>query len=253
MWTPRKPIRASSAFVLTVILNAELQRSKISKLTYMKNKLKRIWKFAILAALVFGSTSKSFADLSIIGIAQTLGNIIFGETTVTPSYSLYTWDYSFNWKLPTYVAYSGHYSKLRQKVRYDIPTGTYFYSSFTDFDGMGSISNNTAFMIPSIALQNYSCYLTNNVTTIAQSYTVVLTCSVASSGLAPPSGPFNICLKTVGTKLQKSCSDTNFGSTREFRKAFSAMPYGYVTGCVGFPNYSFAYPFQCWVGSVYQY
>lgn len=219
----------------------------------MKRNLKNFWMIAVTVALVIGPASRSFGDLSIIGIAETLGNIVFGETTVTPSYSLYTWDYSFNWQLPTYVAYSGHYSKLRLKVRYDIPTATYFYSSFTDFDGMGSISNNTPFMVSSIALQNYSCYLPNNVTLTAQSYSIVATCSVASTGLAPPTGPFDISFKTVGTAVQSSCNDTNTGWTREFRKSYSVMPYGYVTGRVGVPNFSFAYPFQCWAGYIYQY
>jgi hypothetical protein len=253
MWMHRKHPRAFLGFALTATHKSNFREQKTNKKSTMKNYLKYTWMLAITAVLLIGPESRSSADLSIVGITETIGNVVFGETTVAPSYCLYTWDYSYNWQLPNFAAYSGHYSKLRQRVRYDIVTGLYFFSSFTDFDGMGSTSNNSPFIIPSVALQNYSCYLTNNVTTIVQSYTVVETCSVTSTGLAPPAGPFNICLKTVGTALPSSCFSTNIGWTREFRKAEQVMPYGYVTTRLGVPNFSLAYPFQCWAGSVYQY
>lgn len=209
----------------------------------MKNNLKNIWLTAtvIIIALVLPiGTGRS--ELSILGTVETLGHLVTGETTVTPSYCLYTWDYSGFVKNDVF---GDHTERL--KFRYD-PVGNHtFYTSVYKVGSSTPVTDNAPFVLFSVALNVFNCPESG---TAAQAYTIMMTCSVVTSGLAPPTGPFAVSFKTLGTQLSTSCTD-NPTATREFRKTYKIMPFGFATGRVGTPDYSFAFPFQCWAGETY--
>jgi hypothetical protein len=212
--------------------------------------MKNILKITIIVGLLSMPLMKSRAgDLSIVGITTKVGDIVFGQTTVTPSYQLYTWDAS--WKVKNYNGYDG---SARRRFKYDPRTQTGFFETITVVGTNAPTSSNASFMTDTIALQNFDC--TSEPIGFVRStfsYSIMMTCTTTTSGMSPPTGPFDISFKTMGTSLAQNC-DPFTSTSREFRKSFKVSPFqGYVTGRVGVPNYSFAWPFQCWAGYVYLY
>jgi hypothetical protein len=218
--------------------------------------MKNCAKIIVLAIVLLTPFTLRSDGLDYIGIAEKIGNIIFGETTVTPSYSLYTWDYFDRINMIDY----GRYWSSRLSYKFNIISGAKFYTdhetSWPDYD----TTSNSQFWIPNIALAIYGCnqdpadYAYNGIMeAAAESYTMVMTCGVVTTGMSPPTGPFPVCFKTSGTKLAQTCTSTNAGWSPNFRQEFNVMPYGHVTGVVGYPSFDFAWPFQCWSGDIYLY
>ena len=213
--------------------------------------MKNICKIIIIITLTVLPVAGRSEGLSIVGIAETLGHIIIGETTITPSYGLNTWDYFENYQNSN----TGYYERNRFKVRFDIFTGYTTFSRHVEKLNYPTIDADGVFIIPDpgMALWNWSCYPPGITDIEAYSYTIVMTCSQISSGLFPPSGPFPISYRTAGTAMGESCTDTNYGRLGEFRASYQVLPYGHVTGRVGFPNFRLEWPFQCWAGEIWDY
>lgn len=231
--------------------------------------MKTITKLALLAGLLFAPVQavKAQADFQFIGttwaVYSWLHQVIIGQAVVTPSFDLYTWDSTDSaWRFYTK-------SHRHQKYKFDYIARARFYTETITYENpdTGGSTNNTPFPITGVGFLSYYCNLPlfdaggNPVGSIgqskAQSYTFIMTCSVVSTGMAPPTGPFDVSFKTSGTRVPKDCNSTVSGrgywDSREFRKSYSLMPYGVQTGRMGWVNYSLAWPFQCWAGSVYLY
>jgi hypothetical protein len=212
----------------------------------MKNILKA---FALAVLLALPVTLQSQTLGSFVGTAKTIGDIVRGTTTVTPSFCINSWDYYGKTSDPFYGI-----EKERDTVRYDHIIGTYFYSSYTEYDPFTPSTSSTAFPVSSVRLQNFYCDDgAGTITTVAQTYTIWITCSVVTTGLAPPGGPYQISFKTIGTSVPNTCFVVPTpGTSREFRKSYDVDPArGGIVGRVGNPNYVFGWPFQCWAGEPY--
>jgi len=193
-----------------------------------------------------------------------LHEVIIGQTTVIPSYDLYTWDLTdSNW-----LFYSKSHHHL--KYKFDFYARRQFYTETWTYDNSPNSTpstNNTPFQLTGVGFVSYYCNRPlydaggNPVGGIgeskAQNYSIVMTCRTTTTGMSPPTGPFDISFKTAGPRLAKDCTSTVSGKGywdyREFRKTFSVMPYGFETGRIGWVNYSLAWPFQCWAGPTYLY
>lgn len=220
---------------------------EIQKNIYMKNLLK-----ATALAVLLALPATVQAQLSTyVGIAESIGNIIRGTTTVTPSFCINSWDSYGKTDDPDFGT-----ERERLTVRYDHILGTYYYSQSVEYDPFPASTDTTPFPVSTVALQNFYCNDGEGTVTIAaQTYTIWITCTVTSTGLTPPGPPYEVSFKTTGTSLPGACFvSSKPGATREFRKTYNIDPaQGGVVGRVGNPNYSFAWPFQCWAGDPYQF
>lgn len=230
------------------------------------------WKIG-LVVLVLAAPIKGKADseLPIPGIAESIGwviDLVWGRTTITPSYALFTWDYYSKYQIDDDSTKDMPFTS-RMKVRYDIYFKQTFYEDHeVDPEWQTDVTSTNAFALTpnGVAQWNYNCVVPGSPpppgytgpsgtekAMAVQTYSIVVTCSQASTGLIVPPGPFQVNFKTMGNPIGEDCTSTPTGS-RRFGKTVDVMPYGYVTDTVGFPSYSFAFPFQCWAGdNPYEY
>jgi hypothetical protein len=214
----------------------------------MKKNLKFILGAVLLSARALTEPGAVHADAlgTFTGIAESVGTIVIGKSTITPSFNVYTWDYG--------ASYYQGFQKIRKSIRFNRIIGQYFFLQTQTLSGDPPATNTAAFPPDSVALWNMNCPQHLGTCDYAiQSYSLQVTCTQVSTGVAPPTGPFDISFKTFGTGLSESCSADPPGDNGFFRKQIEVPPFGFVTTVVGHPSFYFDYPFQCWAGEWWEY
>lgn len=219
----------------------------------MKNIIKSVIVLALLSSPVAYNAHADlvWGALNFLGTPGKVVNFVFsqyvGDTTVTPSWDIYTWDYgSRMWE-------SDWSTNVRKKYRYDLVTKRgRFLSASWSVNPFYSSTSTEPFDTGGVAISMYNCSSSGAGQSSAQTYTFAATCSTTSTGVNPPSGPFEVTLKTIGTRQVEKCEqEVNYH--REFRRTIHLMPYGYVTERLGTASYAMDFPFQCWAGTPYKY
>jgi hypothetical protein len=200
---------------------------------------------AVCCLLVNCAKAVGFGD--ILGTAWTIGDVIIGQTTITPAYRVSYWDYRAKVKNTRESGY-GHWNVTR-----DVVLGQYFYkySMTATIDGQsGSTNSHEPFPVDFIGRWNYqrSAALKTGWGTAAYVLdykTTIWLESVVRTGLWPDRGPWTVWLKTTGTpfRFNWGSSQIENESARNYWGSVSLAESGHQTLAIGSPTCTLEYPF----------
>jgi len=179
------------------------------------------------------------------GTAWTIGNIIVGETTLTPAYAVKS--YTFHDVLTNSGRIQGDFN-VTYKANRDL-LGNYFYYSVRQVAGGFYPPSDQPFPVQHINKLNKTCQShwvaldgTTNVstsTTLETHTEVVWMAKVEQTGLWPDDGPWTVWLKTAGYKT--GCNRPSASSY--YWTPASIGKSGSDTVSLGTPNAILNYPF----------
>lgn len=185
--------------------------------------------------LVQPSVRADIAIGDVLGTAWTIGNIIVGETTLTPAYAVdsYFWYFKEN------------VGSTTKKMRRDL-LGNYFY--YTKFESPTLPTNENSFIFPIYSLNklNLTCRYDLGggnivtITTIEKHTEWVWLSKVESTGLWPDNGPWTVWLKAGGNHT--SCNPSTPVPLFFWVPATVSKTQGQSVS-VGNPDCNLTYPF----------
>lgn len=110
-------------------------------------------------------------------------------------------------------------------------------------------------------LQDYHCnypmtWLTNSPwyhETITQTCSFYLWVDAVQSGLNPPGPPYAVTLSSTMQAIPQNCLVSPFPGTWPEKMRYQVPWPGHAVVTLGYPSYSFAWPFACWAGNTYDH
>jgi len=189
------------------------------------------------------------SPMEVIGIAGKLAHWLNGETTVTPQTALHFW------RLVDTVDYYGTKTRTYKKVTRDTITGHFFYVYQVKVDGVVTVENSHAFLIPWIGRQSFYCDTTGDGSAVYQSvqhFTVAASvAAVTKKGAFPPGAPYPGVAKSFGWNLPSDCNPVSGG--RNYKEGFPLYDSGNTIFQFDTVDIEYAWPVLCWVGGFYDY
>ena len=228
--------------------------------TKEKNRASALGLAALIGFIGLASPTTGQAQLGtvadvcqIAGTVVSIGDAIRGTTTLQPVCCLKTWkgqDWGLYRNIPWSISRSAFYSSVNQ---------TFFYQqAWLGTNGV-MVRNTAAFPIDSVARFVYRCDLTAPGSTVRFLYISTEDYSleawvqgVQSSGLFPPGPPFEVAVRTIGTRVQGDCNPVT-PHTGPYRKQLRLPLSGRVQFTIGTSNYEHTWPPAIWVGSIFKF
>lgn len=216
--------------------NERIRKRMNMKTLKSKDRLKLV--LALSATVVVHAAARAEVGLGEIwGTAWTIGNVIVGETTLTPAYAVEYWYYYFREQ-------SSSYTKRVTRSRI---TGEYFY--YSKFQSGSTVFESTEpFLLNGVRVLNVNCSWDSGNGQIGTSSNVeihkewVWMAKVEQTGLWPDNGPWTVWLKTSGQKNVSGCRTVNPVGTYFWNSA-SIGKTGGQSITLGTPNCTLDYPF----------